>query len=72
MRFSALTFIKEKYRNSLGEEHPRHLALSYIESRVLKIVARVARNLYWREGCFGDWKQHQTILTQIFIGLHSD
>ena len=26
MGFSALTFIKEKYRNSLGEEHPMRLA----------------------------------------------
>ena len=33
MRFSALTFIKEKYRNSLGEEHPMCLALSDVESR---------------------------------------
>ena len=31
--FSALTFIKEKYRNSLGKEHPAHLALSDVESR---------------------------------------
>ena len=23
-------------------------------------------------GCFGGWKQHQTILTQILIGLHLD
>ena len=34
------------------------------------IARRVARNLKWG-GCFGGWKQHQTILTQILIGLHS-
>ena len=33
MGFSALTFIKEKYGNSLGEKHPMRLALSDVESR---------------------------------------
>ena len=38
MGFSALTFIKEKYRNSLGEEHPMRLALSDVESRFQKLL----------------------------------
>ena len=38
MGFSALTFIKEKYRNNLGKEHPMHSALSDVESRFKKIV----------------------------------
>ena len=40
MGFSALTFIKEKYRNSLGEEHPMRLALSDVESRFGKLLKR--------------------------------
>ena len=40
MGFSALTFTKEKYRNSLGKEHPMRLALSDVESRFKKLLKR--------------------------------
>ena len=46
MEFSDLTFKKEKYRNSLGEEHPIRLALSDVESRFKNCCRRVARNLH--------------------------
>ena len=54
MGFSALRFIKEKYRNSLGEEHPMRLALSVVESRFKKLLqARCQKfalggRLFWR------------------------
>ena len=58
MAFSALTFIKEKYRNSLGEEHPMRLALSDVESRFLKLLQARSHDFALMGGCFGGWKQH--------------
>ena len=34
MGFYALIFIKEKYKNSLGEEHPMRLTLRDVELRL--------------------------------------
>ena len=38
MRFSALAFMKDKYRNRLDAEHPMRLALSNVEPRSQKLV----------------------------------
>ena len=38
MGFSALAFIKDKYRNRLNAEHPMLLALSDVEPQFQKLV----------------------------------
>ena len=38
MGFSALAYMKEKYRNRLDAEHPMRLALSDVEARFQKLV----------------------------------
>ena len=38
MGFSAMAFMKDKYRNRLDAEHPMHLALSDVEPRFQKLV----------------------------------
>ena len=58
MEFSDLTFKKEKYRNSLGEEHLMRLALSDVESRFKKLLQARSQEFASMGGCFGGWKQH--------------
>ena len=36
------------------------------------VLRQVCSQEFAEGGCFGCWKQHRTILTQILIGLHSD
>ena len=38
MGFSAVEFMKDKYRNHQDEEHPAHLALSDVEPPFQKLV----------------------------------
>ena len=38
MGFSAMAFMKDKYRNRLDAEHPMRLALSDVEPRFHKLV----------------------------------
>ena len=48
----------------------RPVDVTYNET--MRIIQARSQEFAAEEGCFGGWKQHQTILTQILIGPQSD
>ena len=62
-----------KYSRFLVFKLRRVSAISYAASQSRHGISCTSRwYLHWGGGCFGGWKQHQTMLTQILVGLHSD
>ena len=54
-----MTFMKEKYRNSLGKEHPMRFALSDVESRFKKLLQASSQKFAFGGGLF--WRLETTL-----------